>query len=220
MNIAVSTEALMRAAYNALLYAPKKVPWCMAYVTLTPEGVSFVTSDSYSLAWCVVPWEDAPTGVMGATIKIDRESLVQLEERSRKDKADHIDHVILVFEPDEHLGYKGADPEKDVYWPDIFDDGNGLDDGNETWDEYNLRAFRQLIEEREEDPETRRVILNTSYLRKLGQLKKEDKDMGADLCFALPDETVLVKVGDFFRLTIEPIERERHEEALGEGATW
>jgi len=214
MLLTTSADLLARATYNALRCCPKTHPWDAAYVTLTPEGVTIITSNGYVLSWAICPAE-MPRAVYGATIKISREDLERLEEKARKDKTNRIQ---LEFEPEEHLGYRGEKPDEYLNFPDIFQDSEECDEG--TWDEINLETFRELIKERETDPNTRRVILATEYIRKIGQIKKEDKNIGADFCFAGPDDPVLIKVGDYYRMAIEPIDRERHKEALGEGVVW
>lgn len=216
MNISTSADALSKATYNALLYCPKEPPWCFCYIVPTPEGVTLLTSDSYSLAWSICRVEMPEASVPYAAIKIDHDALKELEERARKGKKEN---VVLEFSVGKSLTYRGEDSSQDMTWPDIFVDADCEDDDG-SWDETMLDVFRETISERETDPTTQRVLLAPRYLQKLGRVKKNDKDQGADFWFSEPDESVLVKVGDDFRVAIEPIVHERHRAALGEGATW
>lgn len=214
MQITTSADALARATYNALLYCPKTPPWDACLIVLTPEGVSYLTSDSYSLAWSTCPAE-LDGAVTWSAIKIAREDLAALEKRAREGKKET---VRLDFEPGELFAYRGENPDEDIELADLFEDSD-IPDEEDSRDENILAVFRELISERETDPSTRRVMVATDYVRKLGQLKK-GKHQGADFCFGEEDDPVLVKVGEGFRLIVEPIDRERHRLALGEGATW
>lgn len=213
MNIATSADALSRATYNALLYAPKRPPLDSCLLVAELGRVTYLTFDGYALSAASHHAETPEDLVPGFTVKISREDLVELEARSRAGKKES---VTLEFLADEkEIWYRGEFPENDLCMQDIFDDGIG----EVSRDEINLVLFRDLIKERERDEETRRVILNRNYLRKLGQAKA-DKDQGADLCIALPDEPVLIKVGPELQIIVQPIDRERHAAALGEEAVW
>lgn len=213
MNITTSADALARGTYNALLYAPKRPPLDMALVVVERERVTYLTSDGYALAASSHDAETPERLVPGYTVKVSREDLVALEARARAGKTEV---VRLDFLPREkEIWYRGEFPENDLRMDDIFEDGI-IEDSR---DEINLTLFRKLIKERESDTETRRVILNRNYLRKLGQVKA-DKDSGADVCITLPDEPVLIKVGPHMQVIVEPIDRDRHAAALGEDAVW
>lgn len=186
-------------------------------VILESQGVTFFTSNNYCLSWALAPSE-MPEAVTYATIKLSREDLVAFEERARKGPKEI---VHLDFDPGSGISYQGEDSEQDMLWDDIFEDSDIPDDEEfNSRDENMLAVFREIISERETDPATRQVALATEYIRKLGQVKKEDKNQCADLWFAEEDDAVLVKVGAHFMVAIEPIDHERHRAALGEGATW
>lgn len=214
VKLITDADALSRAAYNGLLYCPKDPLWGMCMMISDPESVSIITTDGYSLAWARCPVR-APDGTPGGSIKLTRDALADLEGRTRKDKRAEIH---LDFRPGRGLEYRGEDPEDDVLWPDVFEDS--LLDEPDTLDEYLLDTFKDLIDERLRDRRTQRVIVAPKYLRKLGQLKKVNKDQGADFLFAGEEEEVLIQVGPEFRLVVQPIEPERHAAAIGEGATW
>lgn len=214
MHIITSADAIARASYNALLYCPKTPPWDMCLLIITPGRVSYLTSDSYSLSWAT---HEATTPDLHAdevTFKLSRDDLVELEKRAREGKKER---VVIDFDmASQQIWYQGEDHTKDLRMTDMFIDGIAWD----SWDEINLATFREIISTRELDPLARRVLLAPEYLRKLGQLKR-DKNQSADLWFGAEEsDTVLIKVGDGFRLAIEPIDHERHRKALGEEATW
>lgn len=215
MLITTSADVLSRACYNALRYCPKAGKFAMCMIVPTPEGVSIVTSDSYALSWAIFPGELPETVVHYAAIKLSYESLTQLEERSRKGKKEGVQ---LSFEPGNFLEYRGEDGGNDMQWTDVFADS--MFDEETSWDERVLQEFREIIMERLEDPESRRVVLAPKYVQKLGQLKKEDPNVGADFLFGGEDDDVLIRVGQFFRVAIHPIVPVRHRAALGEEALW
>lgn len=217
MLITTSADALARTTWNALKYCPKTPPWDVCYVTTEPDGVSFVTSNSYDLSWSICP-ADLPEGWTGeATVKITRTALEEIEGRAKKGKKRP---VVLSFEAGECIEYRGEDAKDDCRWDDIFEDSEFPDNETFSRDEKILAQFREVISERRNDPDSRRVLLNTESLRKLGMLKKSSPQQGVELWFAGRDDTVLAKVGEHFMLAIEPVDPERHKAALGEEATW
>lgn len=213
MHIATSADALARACYNALKYAGKTDPWAMAMAIIETGCVSYLTTDGYALAWASCPADTPDITAPGVAFKVSRSDLEALELRCREGKKER---VALEFDLDKHvIWYRGEDSDKDLCVNDIFEDGIEP----ESWDEINLTVFRELIAERALDPQARRVLLAPPYLQKIGQLKR-DKDQGADIWTSGEIDPVLIKVGDGFRLAIQPIDPERHRTALGEGATW
>jgi hypothetical protein len=215
MNIATSADALARAAYNALLYTMKVPPWDMCLLVVEPGRVSYLTSDSYCLSWAEHPAETPANVTQGVAFKVSREHLAALEKRSRAGRGERVTLEFNLI--DQAIWYRGEDPEEDLRMDDIFDDG--MLDGEDTWDANILVAFREMISERETDSSARQVMVATRYLHAVGRLKKE-KDQGADLWISGENDPVLVKVGPGHRLMIQPIDRERHKAALGDGATW
>lgn len=213
MNITTSADALSRATYNALLYAPKRPPLDSCMLVVESGRVTHLTTDGYALAACTHDAETPDRLVPGFTVKISRDDLVALEARARAGGKESVTLEFLVEERE--VWYRGEDEEKDLRMDDIFES----DTMGESRDEANLTFFRDLIKERQGDLAARRIILNRNYLRKLGQAKA-DKDVGADVCIALPDEPVLIKVGPHMQVIVQPIDRERHAAALGEDAVW
>lgn len=213
MQITTSADALSRATYNALLYCPKRPPWGTALVLVASDRVSLLTCDGYALAWAECPCETSKDTVDGVAYKLTRSDLEALEARCRAGKKER---VVLDFSIEDcEIWYRGEDEENDLCMEDVFEDGIDVS----SWDEINLDVFRGLVSVREADPQARRVLLAPEYIRKIGQLKK-DKNQGADFWISEEDDPVLVKIGEGFRLIIQPIDRERHKLALGEEATW
>lgn len=214
MQIVTSADAQARATYNALLYCGKAPPFDAVWIVVELGRVSYLTSDGYALAWSQAEATTPDVIDDGVAFKLSREDLEALEKRSREGKKER---VYLEFWVDEcEIWYRGEDPAADMRMTDIFEDGTDED----SWDEINLVAFREIISQRELDLQARRVLLKPEYVRKLGQLKR-DKDQGADFWIGEEEnDPVLVKVGDGFRLAVQPIDHERHEAALGEGAIW
>jgi hypothetical protein len=215
MNIATSADALARAAYNALRLCPKTGLWAFAWLVVTSSRVTIITTDSYALSYSHLPLERPKhlLTVDGVAFKVTHEDLTALEVRCREGKKEG---VSLEFDMSKHeIWYRGEDDEKDLCMDDIFEDGIADD----SWDEIKLSVFRDLLAERADDPQARKVLLSTKYLQKLSMVKKE-KDQGAHLYFSGEDDTVLAKIGEHYQMLIEPIDPKRHQAALGEEATW
>ncbi|GAA2665305.1 hypothetical protein [Nonomuraea recticatena] len=209
MQAMTTADNLSRGLYNALLWASKSAPWDMGLVSLMPDGVRIITSDSYSTTMITVPGDVTPREAY-TWVKVTRDGLTDMLTLSTKAAKGR---VSLSFAPGESLTVKGETG--DLVLADLYEEGQG----EESWDDITYRIFVELLADRMTEVDSHKFMVNPKYLRKVAQTKKEAPDVCADF-WVHGDEPVFIRIGEFSQTIVQPVDRTRHADVYGEAALW
>lgn len=210
MEATMKSDDLTRALANALLWAPKEVPWDYVLFVFYEDRVTFLTSNWFAAGEQICPCEIEGEDYLTYG-KITRADAVKILDRSKAAKSE----VTLTFAPRETLAYQDRSEDEDLEFPDTY---QSADDG-ESFDDRNLRKLGELLQDREEDEDAHRFNIDANLLRKFSMIKKEDANITADW-WVRHGDPVFVKVGEFSRAVIQPVNRAKHAEVHGEEVLW
>lgn len=212
MQVTLTGTELARVVFNSLLWIPKDTKWSVCFVALTHFGVEIIAYDgvAVNLSKVTADVNLSAGDLFPSVVKVTREDLVKLEALARKELKNH---VRLTCNPGETLYYSGEND--DLVMDDIYEEG----ETEESQDDIALRLFSDLLEERREQPATHKFMIKTEYFRKFSQTKKTNPNICVDI-WVEGDEPAFFQVGPESQTVIKPVDRQRNEEALGEGVLW
>jgi len=211
MKATIEAKDLVRALDNALLFCPKKDPWDHALYTFHRDRVTIITSDSYATHRETCPAGVDPPPDYPESGKASRAGLEAILRRAKASPGE----VTLTYISGVSLTYRDHLEGEDLEAPDLYQDA----DIGDSWDDINLSAFQELLDDRKEDHrETHRFMVDTNYLGKLRQLRAKP-GIAADV-WVFGDAPIFARKGPWSETVIQPIDRERHATKNGDGVLW
>jgi hypothetical protein len=207
------SEELARAAYNALAFLPARSMVKTARVQLGPAGLRVTGTDGYAIGEDAAPVEDYNGPEGGLTLHVDRGVLADLDTAGRKDKKGF---GRLELRPRDGLIFRPGNNDT----PTAGQDASGQDD-ERVWAMLDS-LFTRLEGRPPSMPEL--VAFDPALLARFSKVKapkgKDNLGRAMDMCIFDSKEPILIKIGPTFRGVIMPIDRDVHEENVGQDGLW
>lgn len=204
---------MARVAYNALAFLPARSMVKTARIQVTSAGLCATGTDGYAIGQDTCPVEDYNGPVEGLTVHVDRTALADLDTGGRKDKKGF---GRLEVRPDDGLIFRPANNDTPTVAQDLTAEAD-----SQLWAMLDS-LFTRLEGRPPALPEL--VAFDAALLMRFGKVKapkgKGNLDRALDMSIFDAKEPILVKIGPTFRGVIMPIDRDVHEENVGEEGLW
>ncbi|MEU9975107.1 hypothetical protein [Streptomyces sp. NPDC051014] len=213
VSATLPSEELARAAYNALAFLPARAMVKTARIELGPAGLRVTGTDGYAIGQDTAPVEDYEGPLSGLTLHVGREALADLDTAGRKDKKGF---GRLDLKPGDGL----------VFRPGNNDTPTAAQDASAQADERLWGMLDSLFQRLEGRPAAlpELVAFDPALLARFSKVKapkgKDGLGRALDMCVYDSTEPILIKIGPTFRGVIMPIDREVHEENVGQDGLW
>ncbi|MEU1881878.1 hypothetical protein ABZ470_31620 [Streptosporangium sp. NPDC020072] len=210
MKATSTMESLFRAVANASEWAAKTGTLSRVRLDCWSQRVTVLATDSVAMCLTSAPAET--TEARHTWLEITRPDLEALTKAVKPGatKESKEAQVSLNFVPEEGLHVQTGTDDftfKDIYREGEADPLGGL-----------MGYFTEWRTEQVSYPMG--VMLSATYLARLNRMRKEAPDIGAHIIVPDPAEPVLIKLGRYTRVVIQPIDPVRHVKAFGGGVLW
>ncbi|MGV9815453.1 hypothetical protein ACWDTQ_26525 [Streptomyces cellulosae] len=209
----VYSEDMARVAYNALAFLPARSQVKTARVQVGPAGLCMTGTDGYAIGQDRCPVEAYEGPSEGLTVHVDRTALADLDTGGRKDKKGF---GRLEVHPADGLIFRPANNDVPTAGRDLSAEAH-----HALWDAVDS-LFTRLEAREAALPEL--VAFDPALLSRFSKVKtpkgKNGLDRALDMKISHPKQPILIKLGPTFEGVIMPIDRDVHEENVGEEGLW
>ncbi|MCP9207822.1 hypothetical protein [Streptomyces cucumeris] len=184
-----------------------------ARIQLGPAGLTVTGTDGYAIGQDAAPVEDYEGPADGVTLHVDRTALADLDTGGRKDKKGF---GRLEVKPGDGL----------IFRPGNNDTPTAAQDASAQADERLWGMLDSLFTRLDGRPLAvpELVAFDPALLARFSKVKapkgKDGLGRALDMCVYDSKEPILCKIGPTFRGVIMPIDREVHEENVGQDGLW
>ncbi|MFC9231023.1 hypothetical protein ACFTZI_19020 [Streptomyces decoyicus] len=212
-SVTLPSEEMARAVYNAHAFIPARSMVKTARLELGPAGLRVTGTDGYAIGQDTAPVEDYEGPADGVTLYVDRAALADLDTGGRKDKKGF---GRLEVKPGDGL----------IFRPGNNDTPTATQDARAQADDAVWGMVDSLFTRLEGRPLAlpELVAFDPALLARFSKVKapkgKDGLGRALDMCVFDSKEPILCKIGPTFRGVIMPIDREVHEENVGQDGLW
>ncbi|MFF0481037.1 hypothetical protein [Streptomyces sp. NPDC004435] len=180
---------------------------------LGPAGLTFTGTDGYAVGQDSAPVEDYEGPAEGVTVHLGRDALADLDSGGRKDKKGF---GRVELRPGDGLIFRPGNNDVPTAGGDLIAQADPR-----VWDMLDT-LFTRLEGRPPALPEL--VAFDPALLSRFSKVKapkgKDGLGRALDMCVYDSKGPILVKIGPTFRGVIMPIDREVHEENVGQDGLW